>query len=313
MIALLASLTACGNGPGASAPTAPPVAVVVLEAHRDATALFGGRALVMSFEQDWDQPGPLKLSRGKGPVERTFEGWPVGVAGDRAYFARRAGAAGALELVRVGLTGEPEVIGAMPAAAQDRSPEAAVTGDGHVIARLAADRLRVLAPDGSSREVTATGRIAAAGPRAEVALVDVAGALALVDAATGAVRWSRPLGQRLSAVEGEAGFTEAGLVVHLGDELVAYDLATGAPRPLATDVYIDARNTAFAPRGGLVAFSVDVHPSDIMPISMRVGCDVRVVGPAIDRAAGPVRRFESRCYFGTGLVFVDGELWIAPR
>src|SRR5262245_2905374 len=153
----LIGLAACRSAHDREPPHPPPMPVVKLDAHRGATALYGGNALLLSFARDWEKPGPLHLSRGSGPVERTLEGWPIGVAGDAAYVLEPAGSEA--RVLRLGLTGEPEELGRIPAAQSRDRTSGAITGDGHIaLATPISEKgatLRIFAPDKTVREINA--------------------------------------------------------------------------------------------------------------------------------------------------------------
>jgi hypothetical protein len=327
--ALVLACAACRGEP--QKPPAPPAPkLVVLDAHAGATALYGDERLVMSFVQDWDKPGPLRLSRGRGPVERTLQGWPIGVAGERAYLAEPDGAQ--LRIVRVGLAGEPEELLRVAAPRSPYRIVGSVTGDGHVALAVPGEdstRFVVVAPDKTTRDIAAVrptdAVVALVGdPRGpDLAVVSSwmrgyldagapSAAIIEFDAATGTVRWSIPFDRSFAADEGETAFVDAGLAVHLGDQLVAFERMHGVRTTLLDGATFDARSVAIAPAGDAVAYVHRVHNSDMMPLPVDPACEVFIARRGQPPPAEPVKRYAGGCYFGMGITYVGSELWIAP-
>jgi hypothetical protein len=242
---------------------------------------------------------------------RAFVGWPLGVAGGRAYFARRDGAEIAIE--RAGLDGEPERLGKIPPPGGLEDVLGVVTGDGHVV-MVGAQRLHVIAPDRSVRDIEVPAGVhgIAANPAgSEVALVTGL-AVDLIDSATGQTRWSAPYDARLWAAEGEIGFVGNEVVADLHRSIDRYELANGRRLSATATAYIDQRNLAFGPGGSELAYTDSVRPTDTHPFTTRHGCDVYVLHAGAPPPVEPVARFETSCYFGLGLLYVGRELWIAP-
>jgi hypothetical protein len=296
----------------------PAMRVVQLDTQRGATELYGGADLVLGFVRtDADKPGPLRLSRGLGPVARELTGWPLGVAKDSAYIVRPEDD---VEVVieRVGLTGDPLLVARAPGPKPYAHPEGAVTGDGHVAIWMH-PTLRVVGPDGTTRDLDLSDhggvRALVGNPNgSELALAmshENSTELLLVDTAAGTVRWVKPTAQR-SGSDGEVGFAGAMVVQHAAGAITGYSIASGEAKPVAKIGYITQRNMAFAPSGHAVAYSHYVHPSDMMPLASRHGCDIYAARGDRDPNAEAIASYNTECYYGAGLLFVDDVLWIAP-
>ncbi|HUJ61812.1 MAG TPA: hypothetical protein VLX92_25080 [Kofleriaceae bacterium] len=306
----------------------PQVHPVVLDAHAGATDLYGGEGLLMSFTQDWEKPGPLRLSRGRGPVARTLQGWPIGVVGDRGYVLEPAG--DQERVLRVGLAGDPELLATIPAAPALYRNVGTVTGSGHVVLAISEGekptRIEVIAPDRTTRELSlvrdSDAIVALVGDPSGSSFALITSyahgsasdqsAITLVDAATGATRWSLSM-PPLWATEGPAAFVGDKLAVQLRSGIWGYDVATGATAKLLDLEDLDARRIAFGPRGEALAWVHWVHPSDVMPLSDRHACEVYAARAGEPAPTSPAISYETGCYFGTGVVFVGDALWVAPR
>ncbi|MGE5181218.1 MAG: hypothetical protein ACM31C_04115, partial [Acidobacteriota bacterium] len=262
---LLIAIAACGGAQHAPEPRAP---VVRGDAPLGATQRYGGAQLLLGYTRAPDGAGALALSRGNAAVERRLAGWPIGVVGDHAYVAEAAG--DELKIERVALTGEPEELARTDGVAKLGRFRGAVTGSGHV-AFAERERVIVVAPDRTRRELALPGaRVLAGNSRGSELAILSGSSLALVDAATGATRWTVPVGEAADA----AAFVGGRLELVAEHRLVALDLATGAPTVIVADLYADARTVAFAPDG--LAYVIDLHPSDIAPISLDRACEVFV-------------------------------------
>jgi hypothetical protein len=346
-LAILASAClAAGCSSATREPARPRFEVKHLSAHAGATALWGNARLIAGMTQDWEKPGPINLSRGAGAIERTIDaGWMIDVVGERAYLMRPATAPGTgseVEIVRVGLTGDPEVLATVPRDDPTRVPTAAVTGtetvaiivrtldpatagDGSVLDRHASD-LMLIDASGSRRMPLAEPAEHASivanphGPELLAIASYNAGTrpgrsdswIALIDTRTAAVRWTQDLVPRFHAADGELAFTDKDIVLHHGNDVVRIDLATGARTVQWKDIHIKARNLELDTTGTRVAFTVDVgsgHGSWADP-----ACQIYVVDGSDPARRTPelLERSDGGCYFGQGLRWVDGALWIAP-
>jgi len=95
--------------------------------------------------------------------------------------------------------------------------------------------------------------------------------------------------------------------------LQVLDLDSGERALLIPAPDVLPRNVAFAPSGEMFAWTHDVHPGDMMPISTTRACQIFVVN-ARDPHSGrePVLEVPSGCYEGIGMAFVGDTLWVAP-
>lgn len=342
LVALLVVAAGCSHGAAGGAKR-PALAVVHLTAHAGATALWGNAKLTAGATQDWDKPGAIRLSRGDGPIARTIDaGWVIGVVGEQLYFLRPTAGTN-LEIARVGLTGDPIVIATVPREDPERRPTAAVTGTGTVaivarsldapaipadpvLDRHAADLMLVDATGPRRIPLLEPGEYAVAlvanpdGPEVVAVATNRGGSIpgrgsdwiALFDTATATMRWRQSLSSSWISTGGETAFTDHDLIVNLGNDVVRLALATGASTVEWTEVHIDARNLEFDRAGKRAAYTINVGSGD--GAWADPACHVMVIDAADPemRTRDPLERYDGGCYFGIGLLWVDGALWVAP-
>jgi len=318
-------LAACRSG--SAAHPASPIPFREIASHRGAVELVGSATFLASVTIDDDGlRREVRLSRGDGPIVRTIAGELAGVANGFAFVLARGDVG--LEVLRVGLDGDPVVVGRVPAPDEFERIEATVAGDGSVVLETG-DTVRVVDDQGVRALVTlADGEHVwdlvgdPTAPRAFLVVhrwatddpvaLPVQTRLILLDVSTGAVVWESVRPDSLGHGTGVSTFLPDGRVVtYLGGAVVVIDAAgvdtTLWPvAELEHDVVIapDARRLAYTDQRGTGDGSW-IDPT----------CVIEYVDEPIARAKGSrrVTAYKGLCSQGSGLAFVGAELWIAPH
>lgn len=297
-------------------PPAPPVAL--LSAHAGATALWHDGGLWVSEVRDWDRPARIRLSRGDGPVQHELRGWVAGVRDGKAYVATPSG--DSLAVQRVDVDGRADTLTTIPAPAGGYRYALAVTSTGEVAVSGGSEHavgVRILGGAGEPRRCGSEPVEAIAADPFQPRIAALGGTttrvLTIHDATTCDPLRTVELGGARPADEGELAYDDDGAVwVHADRQIQR--IGAAHQRHLV-GAHISARNLVFARDGGRIAFTTEVGTGHMLP-SGDPACLVHAVrtDETLEQFARDhsVQRFAGGCYFGLGLAFVAGTLWVAP-
>lgn len=320
-IAGAALVASCRTAPAGPPRTAGPVKT--LPAHAGATALWHDRDLWVSYDPEPGHPGPIRLSRGDRPIQRTLSGWVLGVHAGRAIVA--AGAGKAIRISSVDPTGEPIVLGEVPQPARGDDVYTTITAAGEAIVidagrHDAAGAVRIVGPGGVRAfpivppQASVVGF--AADPRAPrlALLIDDSGGkltwhLVIVDTQTGRLLSDRPFPAGPTA--DWVGFDDSGAVWIHGYH--GFTRSDGAgDRQVLDGTYPDGRTIVLAPSGAAVAYARSAGDSDMGFLTSH-RCSVYYLRTAeTGRLHKEALAYPTFCRQGLGLAIVGDTLWVAP-